>query len=129
MFVSIEGTYREWLAVVGEFSGTFAAATPAFFGDVAAGTSAFVTGPRFTARPLRGVGAFGQLLAGLGQSGGDHDGYVAIGIQPGAGVDVMVHRHVSVRLAADRRLLLGVGAASGAHTSFQIFRAGLVLKL
>ena len=127
MFVSVEGNYRRWLTVVGEFSGTFATGSPRFFGDPDAGTGAFLTGPKVTYRGVPRLVPFGQLLVGVGSSGDTRDGSPAVGVQPGAGLDVVVHDHVALRLAADRRQLLGIRNASGASTSLTVFRAGLVV--
>lgn len=111
MFVAVEGTYREWLGVVGEFSSN----------------SAFLAGPRLTFRKIHGVVAFGQLLAGVGRSGDDHQGDPALFIQPSAGVDVAVHPHVKLRLGADCRELSVAGAAGGPIVRQAFFRAGLVV--
>jgi hypothetical protein len=127
MFMSIEGNYGRWLGVVGEFSGTFAMTRPRFFGDPAAGTASFLTGPRLTCLLVRGLVPFGQILIGVGSSGGDGVRYSAMAIQPGAGIDIRVHQHVAVRIASDRRYLLGIRTAAGTRASLAELRAGLVL--
>jgi hypothetical protein len=128
MFVAIEGNYRRWLGVVGEFSGTFTEASPRFFGDPAAGSGAFLTGPRLIAGPFHGTAAFGQILIGVASSGDGSSGYLAFGIEAGAGVDVAVHRHVALRIAIGRRGLWAIRPASGASASLRELRAGLVLR-
>lgn len=110
MFVSVEGDYRDWFGVVGEFSSN----------------SAFLAGPKLTFRRVHGVVAFGQVLAGVGRTGDDQQGDPALFIQPGAGVDLAVHRHVKLRLGADRRRS-ALGATGVATVGQTVFRAGLVV--
>lgn len=126
MFVAIEGNYRRWLGVVGEFSGTLTEASPRFFGDPAAGTGAFLAGPRLMLRRNSGTAAFGQVLLGVASSGDADSGYRALGIEAGAGVDVAVYRHVALRVATGRRGLWAIRPASGASSSQLELRAGLV---
>jgi len=128
MFVSIEGTYHRWLSAVGEFSGTFADGSPRFFGDPRAGTGAFLAGPRLVYRGVPRLAPFAQLLVGVGSSGNVREGgSPAVGVQPGAGLDIAVSRHVALRLEGDDRRLVGVRTASGASASLAMLRAGLVV--
>jgi hypothetical protein len=127
MFVSVEGNYREWLAVVGQFSGTTSSRPARFFGDPAAGTSAFMAGTRLSLGAVHGLAPFGQILVGVARSGDDRRGYPALGIQPGAGLDLAVLEHVKLRLAADYRRLLGLNAAAAPKASQTVLGAGLVV--
>lgn len=127
MFVSMEGNYRRWLAAVGEFSGTRANGSPRFFGDPHAGTGAFLAGPKVVYRGQSRLAPFAQLLVGVGSSGSTQDGgSPAVAIQPGAGVDIAVRRHIALRVAVDRRELAAVRSARGS-ASLAMMRAGLVL--
>ena len=127
VFVAIEGNYHEWLAVVGRFSGTTSSQPARFFGDSAAGTGAFVAGAKISLPRTHQVVPFVQMLAGIAQFGDHGYSYEALVIQPGAGVDLSVHRHLRLRLAADRRWMAGIQGATGATTSVKALTAGLVV--
>ena len=127
VFVAIEGNYRDWLAVVGRFSATTSSQPPHFFGDPAAGGGAYLAGTRLHVPGAHSAAPFAQILIGIAQSGDDHAGYPAFAFQPGIGLDVAVHGHVNVRLAADYRWMSGIQAASGASASQRAFNMGLVV--
>jgi len=127
VFVAIEGNYHEWLAVVGRFSGTTSSEPARFFGDTAAGTGGYLAGAKFSFPGASQVMPFVQMLAGIAQFGDRGWVYPALALQPGAGVDLAVHRHVKLRLAADYRWMAGIQAASGATAAAKAFSAGLVV--
>jgi hypothetical protein len=128
IFVSVEGNYRHGLEAVGEFSATVVRRQPGFLGDPRAGLAAYLAGPKVTLRHVPHLAAFGQFLVGAVESGDQgNGGYPAVGIQPGAGLDIHVRKHMALRVAADRRHLVGLGSASGTTSSIAMFRTGLVL--
>jgi hypothetical protein len=127
IFVAIEGNYHEWLSVVGRFSGTTSSQPARFFGDSAAGTGAYVAGAKISLPKPHQVVPFVQMLAGIAQFGDRGYSYGAVVFQPGAGVDLSVHRHLKLRLAADRRWMAGIQGATGATASVKALTAGLVV--
>jgi hypothetical protein len=127
VFVAIEGTYHEWLAVVGRFDGTTSSRPARFFGDTAAGTGGYFAGAKFSLPRATLATPFVQLLAGIAQLGDHGYAFEALAFQPGVGVDLAVHRHIKLRLAADRRWMAGIQAASGATASVNALSAGLVV--
>lgn len=127
VFVAIEGNYREWLAAVGRFSGTTSSEPARYFGDTAAGTGGYLAGAKFSLPGASQVVPFVQMLAGIAQFGDHGSTYLAFALQPGTGVDLVVHRHVKLRLAADYRWMAGIQAASGATAAARVFSAGLVV--
>jgi hypothetical protein len=127
VYVAIEGNYRQWLAVVGRFGGTTSWKPARFFGDTAAGTGAYLAGTRLSLPRANQVAPFVQILLGIAQFGDHGSAYSALAVQPGAGVDLAVHRHVKLRLAADYRLMAGIQAAAGATASAKALSAGLVI--
>lgn len=127
VFVAIEGNYHEWLAVVGRFNWTTSSQPARFFGDAAAGTGGYLAGAKLSLPGANLAVPFVQLLAGIAQFGDHGYSFAALAFQPGAGVDLTVHRHVKVRLAADCRLMAGIQAASGATASVKALSAGLVV--
>jgi hypothetical protein len=128
LFVSVEGTYRPWFTVVGQFGGSPSSRPARVLGDPAAGTGAFLAGTRLNLPDEHHVVPFGQLLVGFARSGDSRNGYPALGIQPGAGVDVEVHRHVALRLSADYRRLVGIKGAAGDTASATVLGVGLVVR-
>jgi hypothetical protein len=127
VFVAIEGNYREWLAVVGRFSGTTSSQPARFFGDSAAGTGGYAAGAKISLPKTHQLVPFVQMLGGVAQFGDHGYSYEALVFQPGAGVDLSVHRHLKLRLAADRRLMAGIQGATGATASVKALTAGLVV--
>jgi Outer membrane protein beta-barrel domain len=127
VYVSLEANYREWLAVVGQFSGTTSSGPARFFGDPAAGFSAYLAGTRLSVPTVHGLGPFGQILVGCARSGNDHGGFAALAIQPGAGLDIAVHKHATLRLSVDHRLVFGILADAGATASARVLGAAIVV--
>ena len=127
-FISIEGNYQRWFEAVGEFSTTVVRRQPGFPADPRTGIAAYFAGGRLTLHHVPHLVAFAQVLVGAAKLGNQgNGGYPAVGIQPGAGLDVHVRKHVALRIAADRRHIVGPGSASGTTSSIAIFRTGLVL--
>ncbi len=127
VFVAIEGNYHEWLAVVGRFNGTTSSQPARFFGDTAAGSGGYLAGVKLSLPGANRATPFVQLLAGIAQFGDHGYAFEALAFQPGAGVDITVRPHVKLRLAADRRWMAGIQAASGATASAKAFSAGPVV--
>ena len=129
-FVTVHRNYRNWVGLTWELDGVRSTRHLAFLGrDTEWGTGALLVGPTFSDRRNSRVTPFGRLLGGFASAGNGDDGYgVAIGLQPGVGVDISVGHHTAVRLAADRRSLIGVGTASGATAAHLLLRAGVLVS-
>jgi hypothetical protein len=133
-FASWQRNYNQWLGLTVE--GTGASATehqhvdariartlgpPDFAGytfDTPTSGSAALVGPTFSYRRAPHIVLFGRLIGGLATG--------AFAIEPGGGIDVIIAPRLAVRVAADRRSLIGVGTGGGAAASNVWVRAGLV---
>jgi hypothetical protein len=130
-FLSADRNVSSWLGITYDLSASGTVTHHLAFlpgVDTHWSTGALLVGPTFSRRYERRAVVFGRVLGGIAEAGSSDDGYaVALGIAPGAGVDLYFSRHLGVRGTADYRFLHGIGTASGAAAAQLWLRTGLVV--
>jgi opacity protein-like surface antigen len=112
---SVAGNITSWLGLVGEVGGH--RKTLSIPGDPPTlSVFTFMGGPRFTARAVRPVTPFAQVLFGSARARSTvldvGDTVTDFAYQPGGGVDVTLTRNVAIRLEGDYRIIRADGSNS-----------------